>query len=137
MAAAAALVCLVTASGCAIGSDPSPEVVVLPPGPPARRGPPPHAPAHGYRRKHPHDPVELVYDAEVRVYVVLGREAVYWDGRRYLRCSDGGWRVSAYIDGVWAAVSSDEVPALLVARHAAKPGKPDKRGHGPPAKHGR
>ena len=34
-------------------------------------GPPPHAPAHGYRHKHP-DGVELVYKSNIGGYAVVG-----------------------------------------------------------------
>lgn len=102
-------------------------------------GPPVHAPAHGYRRKHPRDSVQLVYDARLEVYAVVGREAVYWDGVRYVRWAHGEWRVSARIDGAWIGVGNDKVPPRLVAKydhkHKKQTGKKRHRGYPPPAKH--
>jgi hypothetical protein len=84
------------------------------------------------------DQVDLVYDAEVGVYVVLGREAVYWDGERYLRWADGHWQAAVRIEGVWVGIGTQDLPPRLVAKHADKPrykkaGKRG-RGHGPPAR---
>jgi len=118
-------------AGCIVHhhhDSPAPEAHPAPP-PHARPGPPPHAPAHGYRKQHSRDGVELAYDAEVGVYVVLGRDAVYWDGERYLRWSSVGWQVTARIDGVWVSVSADVVPTGLRARYASKPNtRPPGRG---------
>ena len=113
----------------------------------AGHGPPAHAPAHGYRKKHPVDRVELVFDVEVGVYAVVGRSGVYWDGDRYIEWRDGHWRVSARLDRGWASISYEGVPRALRARHpkhahevkAVKPGLHGHghgRGGGHPAKHG-
>jgi len=93
-------------------------------------GPPPHAPAHGYRR-HQADGVELVYDGEIGVYLVVGRSGHYHDGRHYFRWVDGEWMMSVRLDGGWIVVSSNEVPTGLVARYAGKH-KKAKHGPGPP-----
>jgi hypothetical protein len=93
----------------------------------ARPGTTQSAPTRVYRwKRHPRDGVELAWDTEAGVYVVLGRPAVYWDGERYLRWSRVGWQVTARLDGVWVSVSADVVPAGLRARHTAqaKGGKP-------------
>lgn len=95
-------------------------------------GPPPHAPAHGYRHKH-HGGVELVFDAGLGVYVVVGHAGHYHDGDRYYRWKDGGWSVSVRLDGGWSRVAAHDVPPGLRAKHAK--GKPKPR-RGPPAKHG-
>jgi len=87
---------------------------------PGRGHPPAHAPAHGHRRKHAHDSVELVFDGDLGVYVVVGHPGLYWHGDRYFVWRDGGWRVSARIDGVWVGVASQDVPVKLVARHKKK-----------------
>ena len=47
-------------------------------------GPPPHAPAHGYRHKHQHG-VELVYSSELGVYVVVGFPNHYFSEGHYFR----------------------------------------------------
>ncbi len=94
-------------------------------------GPPPHAPAHGYRHKHRN--VELVFDADIDVYVVVGHPNHYHDGERYYRRTGGRWQMSTSLDGVWITASMREVPPGLHGKRAKS--KP-KRGHGPPAKHG-
>lgn len=124
--------------GCVVHHhDHPPRVVTLPPGHVKTYGPPAHAPAHGYRRKHQHDGIELVYDADVEVYVVVGREAVYWDGTRYLRWVDGAWQAGVRIDGVWVTIASRDVPRALVAKHKHRSQKARKRGsgRGVPARH--
>ncbi len=95
-------------------------------------GPPPHAPAHGYRHKHDGN-VELVFDAEIGVYVVVGHKHHYHDGKRYFRWARGQWQMSTRMDGVWLTVSTREVPTSLHGKtYKNKP----KRGQGAPAKHG-
>jgi hypothetical protein len=111
-----------------------------PPGYAKSHGPPPHAPAHGYRHKHHHDAVELVFDGGLGAYAVVGRPGYYWHSDHYLRWVSGEWRVSGRIDGGWVVVSSDRVPAKLVAKHAKhnkKARRLQKHKHGSaPAKHG-
>jgi len=111
-----------------------------PPGYAKSHGPPPHAPAHGYRHKHHHDAVELVFDGGLGAYAVVGRPGYYWHSDHYLRWVSGEWRVSGRIDGGWVVVSSARVPAKLVAKHAKhnkKARRHHKHKHGSaPAKHG-
>jgi hypothetical protein len=100
-------------------------------------GPPPHAPAHGYRHKHQHDGVDLVFDAGLGIYGVAGWPDYYWHGDHFLRWAAGEWRVSSRIGGTWVVVSNDRVPAKLVAKHAKhrkKTHRHHKRGSAP-AKH--
>jgi hypothetical protein len=74
-------------------------------------GPPPHAPAHGYRHKH--GKTVLVYDSTLEVYLVSGRSNYYfWEGH-YYRSSSGGWQISVDIDGKWKPVSSKKLPKGL------------------------
>ncbi len=56
-------------------------------------GPPPHAPAHGYRHKR-HSGPELVFDSALGVYMVVGHEHHYFHDGHYLRRHDGVWRLS-------------------------------------------
>lgn len=133
-------------TGCVVHNhygEAGPVVVQAPPH--EHKGPPAHAPAHGYRRKHAPGGVELVYDGDLDVYVVVGRSGVYWHGDRYFCWRDGGWRVSAKVDGVWVSVASQEVPPRLLAKYArAKPHEhgrelvdsPRGRAWGSPAKYG-
>ncbi|MEE9551944.1 MAG: hypothetical protein V3V89_02760, partial [Gammaproteobacteria bacterium] len=49
-------------------------------------GPPPHAPAHGYRHKHHgHD---LEFDSHLGVYVVVGLASVYFLDGLYYKVTD-------------------------------------------------
>jgi hypothetical protein len=98
-------------------------------------GPPPHAPAHGYRHKHRHHDVELAFDSGLGVYVVVGLPATYWHADRYWRWAAGSWQVSTRVGDGWAVAGHSAVPAKLMAKHAKHRGKA--RGHHPaaPAKH--
>ena len=99
-------------------------------------GPPPWAPAHGYRHQN-REGVELRFDSGLGVYVVVGHGGHYFYGDRYFRQFGGDWRVSVSIDGPWAAVQVDAVPPGI-RRHKGKHKHHGKRGrgHGPPAKRG-
>ena len=100
-------------------------------------GPPPHAPAHGYRHKHhAHGgDVELVFDSGLGVYVVVGWPDYYWHSDHYYRWNDGGWMISARLDGGWATCSDSNVPGGLNKKHGKKHGKKDHWKH--PASRGR
>jgi hypothetical protein len=100
----------------------------------ARRGPPPHAPAHGYRHKHDvaHGGVDLIFDSGLGVYVVVGWPDHYWHLDRYYRFANGLWMVSARIDGGWADCEPGRIPDGLREKHARA------KGHWKhPAKHAR
>jgi hypothetical protein len=102
-------------------------------------GPPPHAPAHGYRHKHRTHAgtVELVFDTGLDAYIVIGREHHFLRGDRWYRWSDGGWMVSASLDGHWVAIRADRIPRSLARGYAKGPGRGKKKGHWKhPAKHG-
>jgi hypothetical protein len=109
---------------------------VAPPEHAGSHGPPPHAPAHGHRRKHQRDKVEMVFDAEVGVWVVVGHRHHYHDGQHYFRWTDGEWMVSLQLDHGWVVIANRDVPPRLVAKHAGKQHKGKKKGHHRhPAKH--
>ncbi len=98
------------------------------PGPGAAKakghGPPPHAPAHGYRAKTPQG-VDVVFDTQVGVYVVVELPGNYWLDDRYYRKGASGWVVSARVDGPWTVCPSGDLPKGLQSG-AAKPGKSKK-----------
>jgi hypothetical protein len=71
-----------------IGSGPGPAVAKSPP-PPGETGPPAHAPAHGYRRKHAY---RYHYYPSAYVYYCPKR-GLYW----YMR--NGRWEVGANLPG--------------------------------------
>ena len=101
-----------------------PDVVVVTDAP----GPPPHAPAHGYRLKHAHDNVELVYDSDVDVYVVVGYENCYFSAGQYFRFVASTWEWSVGVEGPWkVVVHESDVPPGLCHRHGKGHGK--KRDH--------
>ena len=99
-----------------------------------KHGPPPHAPAHGYRYKHGGD-VELVYDAELQVYLVVGVHGRYYANGNYYRKRGTQWMTSAQLDGPWILAKSSKVPGRLVATNDAT-GKTKGKGKKNPGKGG-
>jgi hypothetical protein len=83
-----------------------------PPGHYSKPGPPPHAPAHGYRHKHKgHD---MEYDSGIGAYVVLNIPDTYFGKDLYIRMStDGKWMVSTTLEGGWRVAVGSEVPPKL------------------------
>jgi len=90
-------------------------------------GPPPHAPAHGYRHKH-QSGAELRFDSDLGVYVVVGHADVYFHDGWFLRDRGGIWQVSVTLAGPWEPRPAEWVPRGLRAKHRAK--KPKARGLG-------
>jgi hypothetical protein len=84
-----------------------------------RQGPPAHAPAHGYRRKHVGD-AELVYDSGCGVYVVVGSPHHYYYNDRFYRLSGAEWQVSLTLDSGWVRISDDRLPPGLRKNKVAK-----------------
>jgi hypothetical protein len=78
-------------------------------------GPPPHAPAYGYRRKHVSG-VELVYDSGLGVYVVVGLADHYYHDGYFYRLRGGVWEMSLKPNSGWAAVSMASLPPGLQAK---------------------
>jgi hypothetical protein len=105
----------------------------------SKGGPPPWAPAHGYRHKHAG--ADLVFDAHLGVYVVVGHPHVYFEGDHYYRHVDSHWESCRNLGKAkWRTIEVAEVPGSLV-KHYAKGPKPG-HGHGKgkakgggPAKH--
>ena len=64
-----------------------------------KSGPPPHAPAHGYRAKH--NKHNMSYDSGLSVYVVMDLADHYFDNGVYFRYRDGHWQTSLSIGGGW------------------------------------
>ena len=75
-------------------------------------GPPPHAPAHGYRHKH-HNDIELEFDSGLGVYLAVNMPDIYFFNGLYLKISDGYWVVTDHLDRPWRASLKDEVPLRL------------------------
>ena len=85
---------------------------------PGRRvghGPPPHAPAHGHRRKQVCG-VELVFDTGLGVYVVVGHPDHYYCDGYFYRLTEGVWAMSLRFDGGWAVRAGKPLPPGLRAK---------------------
>ncbi len=127
--AAAALL----SAGCVMhhhfpSAPPAPPVVIHEP------GPPPHAPAHGYRHKQRRDGVDLVFDTKLGVYVVVGHVDYWYSDQHYFRTAHGAWYVASRFDGPWTVVEVATLPAGLRVKHGGDKakGKGKAKGH---AKH--
>lgn len=106
-------------SACTVVLFASCSGVVLRSGSGRKVGPPPHAPAHGCRRKLPKG-VEVVYDSGSGVYVVVGFEKHYYlDGHYYRFCSNR-WEISMQVDVGWEPARIELVPAKLRGKYKAK-----------------
>jgi hypothetical protein len=104
------LVTVVTLSGCiAVSVDGRSDRGI---------GPPPHAPAHGYRHKH--QGTTLAFDSKIGVYVVVGHADLFYSDGRFLRLDAGSWQVSASLSGPWKAYSLASVPPGLRKAHPVK-----------------
>ena len=100
-------------------------------------GPPPHAPAHGHRHRHHQQPdIDLVFDSGLGVYVVVGREDLFFYREHFYRVMDDVWHRSLRIDSGWVLAHKATVPTALAKKHR-KARKHHKQGHRHPAKFGR
>lgn len=78
-----------------------------------KTGPPPHAPAHGYRHKY-HGAV-LVFSSDIGVYRVESRHDYYYSASYFYRIHDGAWQASLEMSGPWYAVPDYRVPGKLLS----------------------
>jgi hypothetical protein len=90
-------------------------------------GPPPHAPAHGYRHKY-HDH-ELVFDAHLGVYIVVGLADYYFSDGHYYRHDRDFWHYSDRVGGKWHKADKKKVPPGLSKKHHNSD-RSSKKGHG-------
>lgn len=74
-------------------------------------GPPPHAPASGYRQMY--NGYDLQYDSDLGAYVVLGITGVYYIDGRYYRHSNAGWYYSDRPDRDWRTYRKKNPPGKL------------------------
>jgi hypothetical protein len=99
-------------------------------GPPVHAsGPPPHAPAHGYRHKHHGH--ELVFDATLGVYVVVAFPELWFLDGSYFRWYGERWEMGVDLNGPWRAARAEAVPFKLRERghpHGGPPGQMKKTG---------
>jgi len=97
------------------------------------QGPPPHAPAHGYRARTPQG-AEVVFDRELGVYVVVDPPGAYFWGDFYYRHGSGGrWERCDRLDGAWVGIVETSLPPGLRGWNGApRSGLPGRlRGKGP------
>jgi len=93
-------------------------------------GPPPHAPAHGYRQHY--NDQDLVYDSGLGVYLVVGYPDYYFLDNSYYRHSNDGWYYSQRADRDWQAYNQDRLPPGLAKKYRGKDnnhGHANDRGH--------
>jgi len=83
---------------------------------PPAYGPPPHAPAHGYRHRLP-DGLVLVYDASFGVYTVTGYSSVYYFNGIYYRQVRNRWESSPSFRKRWRVVNYDVLPGGLQKKY--------------------
>ena len=86
-------------------------------GPNYRHGPPDHAPAHGYRKKHHEHGVVMVYDSGLGVYIVAGAVDVYFHDDLFFRLSGHDWVASGSYYGPWEHAHYRNVPGGLRKMH--------------------
>jgi len=94
----------------------------------AKHGPPPHAPAHGYRHKQ--HGVELVYDSGRGVYVVVDFPLHFYFKGNYYRYHEPHWEVGVHVDGPWKLVSDGALPRGLRAKEKSKGKSKERPGRG-------
>jgi hypothetical protein len=82
-------------------------------------GPPAHAQAHGYHRKHI-DGLELVYDSTYGVYAIVGMPDHYYCNGHYYRMYGDIWEVSIGLDTNWAPATRVSLPSGLKAKTMIK-----------------
>lgn len=99
-------------------------------------GPPPWAPAHGYRHKHAQG-VDLTFDRGLGVYIVVGYENHFFYRDHFYRGSGSDWQMSASIRGSWVRIDVSQLPDGLAVRSRGKHRHPPKphpakqgKGHG-------
>lgn len=113
------MVIILLASGLACSSAPTVQYAKTGPVKSQGHGPPPHAPAHGYRAK-THDGVELVFRSDLGVYVVVGVSGYYFLDEVFYHREGHGWVTSEHMDGPWQSVSISGVPPGLRSEDKVK-----------------
>jgi len=95
-----------------------------------RNGPPPYAPAHGYRHKNP-DGVELRFNSDLGVYIVVDMPNVYYYNGLYLRLSGDRWQATSDLKHSWHDEQESRVPYQLKEKKGRGHDKKSKKqGHG-------
>lgn len=84
------------------------------------KGPPPHAPAHGYRQKHRGHTLE--FNSDLGVYVVVGLVAHYFIDGIFYKKTEHGWFSSHDIDKGWNKYTKDILPGNLHKKYGHEKG---------------
>lgn len=128
---AGVLILVLLVTGVACTGTPAAQYAQTGPAKSRGHGPPPHAPAHGYRAK-TQDGLELVYRSDYGVYEVVGRANYYYqDGVIYHQDSIG-WIIGRSVDGPWTSVTEAQIPPGLRSDsrgNSASQGKSKAKGH--------
>jgi len=82
----------------------------------AKNGPPPHAPAHGYRAKH--GGAEMVYDSNCGIYRVTGMSGTYYCDGYFYRLEYNTWTMATRMDGRWTVVRRGKLPKAIMTMTA-------------------
>jgi hypothetical protein len=90
-----------------------------------KTGPPPHAPAHGYRHKH--EGVNIVYSKSLGVYTVDGYSGYYFHMEKFYRSTDSGWQISVDVKGPWKSIAKSDLPSGLKESKQKSKGKKKKK----------
>ena len=94
---------------------------------------PPAHPPEGHRQSHAG--VELVFDSDLGVYLVVGWHDHFYAEGRFYRFAEDGWQISTELEESWHQVLGPALPPGLAKKH--KPGEGHRRGKREhPAKHG-
>ncbi len=127
----AILIAGLAVAGCSrkvVYKEKQPDVVVIEKSRPGvviveqqHQGPPAHAPAHGYRKKHAGNNVTLVYSPDLQVYVVNGHRHCYYSAGQYFRLNATTWEWSVDMSGPWRVVRVEsDIPPSLRKHHVYK-----------------
>lgn len=79
---------------------------------PVPKGPPPHAPAHGYRRKN-RQGLSMMFDSNLGVYVLMDYPMHYFWDDRYYRKGKHGWETTEDINNKWRKIIKHDIPQGL------------------------
>jgi hypothetical protein len=93
-----------------------------------KHGPPPWAPAHGYRRKHAAG-IDLIFDRNIGVYLITGHPRHYFYNGRFYRYRDNFWEASPYWAGPWGGIDLIGLPPGLRKHHAKQHLKHHRKHH--------
>ena len=88
-------------------------------------GPPPHAPAHGYRHKY--GGRDLVFDSALGVYAVVDLRDLWFLDGSYFRLGGDHWEIGVGVEGPWRVAVLSAVPVRLREKHHPHGGPPGRQ----------